>query len=50
MKRLVVRWKDQFANIPAERIEERDGMIYAYDEKGLVGVFDLGTIDLIYLS
>lgn len=50
MKRVVVRWKDQYANIAAERIEEKDGMIFAYNDKGLGGVFDLGVIDLIYLS
>ena len=50
MKRLVVRWNDQFVNINAARIEERDGMVYAFDNAGLVGVFDLGAVDMIYLS
>jgi hypothetical protein len=50
MKRLIVRWGDQFANIPAERIEEREGIIFAYDDKGLIGAFCLGIVDIIYLS
>jgi hypothetical protein len=50
MKRLVVKFKDSFVNIPVERIEDREGMIFAYDDKGLVGAFWLGALDAIYLS
>lgn len=51
MPRLVANWKDGYANVNAERIAERDGMVFAYDEKNdLVGVFDLGIINYIYIS
>lgn len=51
MARLVANWKDGYANVNAERIAERDGMVFAYDEKNdLVGVFDLGIINYIYIS
>lgn len=51
MSRLIANWKDGYANINAEHIAERDGMIFAYDDKDeLVGVFDLGIINYIYVS
>ena len=50
MKRLVVKFKDSFVNVPAERLEGREGMVFAFDDKGLVGAFWLGALDAIYLS
>lgn len=50
MKRLVVRWGEEFVNIQATRIEENNGMIFAFAENNLVGVFDLGAVNMIYLS
>ena len=50
MSRLVANWKDGYANIAAEYIVERDGMVYVYDERdALVGIFDLGLVNCIYL-
>ena len=51
MKRVVASWKDGFANIAADHMVEREGMIYAYNEQGeVVGVFDLGIINYIYIT
>lgn len=46
----VVRFKDNFVNIPADRLTEAEGMVYVYRGNELVGVFDLGFIDSIYIS
>lgn len=50
MKKLVVRTKEWYCNIPADYLEENEGMVRAYLNGNLVGVFDLGVIDVIYLS
>lgn len=54
MKKLIVKYheneKDCFVNITAERITERDGIIFAYSGERLVGVFDMGFINAAYLS
>ena len=50
MARLVANWKDGYANINADHIAENEGMIYAYNDKDeLVGIFDLGIINYIYV-
>ena len=61
--RLVVKFRDGYTNIEADRLEREDDVVYAYrmvavpvseslfvEDKILVGVFDLGTIDYLYLS
>ena len=50
MKRLIAYFKGQFVNLPADRIEEREGFIYAYSGNELIGTFDMGYIDAVYLS
>ena len=49
--RLIVYYKpDSHVNIAADRMAEDDGIVRAYRGEQLVGVFDLGVIDMIYLS
>jgi len=51
--RLVVKYHDenpQFINITADRIDEHDGIIWAYRGDELVGVFYVGAVDMAYLS
>lgn len=49
--RCVVIYGDKYVNTPASRMEDHDGIVYVYDnENNLVGAFDIGTIDMIYLS
>ena len=50
MSKCVVRFKDDYVNIPADRIEEHNGMVFVFDGEMLVGVFDLGAVDMVYLS
>ena len=51
MSRCIVNFrKDKFCNIQAERMEEREGMIFVYDKENLVGIFDLAAIETLYLS
>ena len=52
--RLIVKYREDGAvghvNIPADRMEVSDGIVYAYCAGQLAGVFDLGSIDMAYLS
>lgn len=49
--RIVVRSGEEYINIEGDRLLEREnGFIYAYCGDELVGAFDLGTLDKIYLS
>lgn len=47
-QRLIVRWKDGYANIAITRIEKIGDVVYAYDEDGFAGMFDLGAVDVLY--
>ena len=51
MKRFIVNYfGEKHRNIPADRIEERDGFVFAFNENSLVGIFDLSVTDTCYLS
>ena len=51
--RLIVKYhedKPYHANVACDLIEREDGMVFAYNGDALVGVFDLGIVDMMYLS
>lgn len=48
--KVIVLYEKGFINIPANRIEERDGIVFAYKDTDFVGAFDLGTVNIVYLS
>ena len=53
--KLIIRYRDaggadQYVNIDADRMEEKNGMIRAYESGSLVAVIDAGYINLAYLS
>lgn len=51
MTRFIVNYfGEKHCNIPADRIEERDGFVFAFNENSLVGIFDLSVTDTCYLS
>lgn len=54
MRRLIVKYKESnsecFVNIPANNIVERENQIFVYQDEALVGVFDLGFINALYIS
>lgn len=54
MAKLVVKYREdgnkRYVNIKCDRVQERDGMILAWVGDGLVGAFDLGAIDIAYIS
>ena len=54
MKKLIVKYREgdspNYVNIPAETIVEANGFVCAYIGDSLVGVFDLGVVDMVYLS
>lgn len=49
-KRLVVQWEDGHCNVPATRIEYEQGYAVAFNGEEFVGVFDIGHINVLYLS
>lgn len=46
----IVYFKNNHVNIPADRLTETEGIVYVWRGEKLVGAFDLGAIDSIYLS
>lgn len=53
MKRCIVGFvgiRDSYVNMPADRLIREDSFVYAYNGEDLVGAFDLGTINYIYLT
>lgn len=50
MKRCVVKFKGDYCNIEADRIEREDAIVFAYNGSNLVGIFDLGFVDAIYMT
>lgn len=49
MKKCVVKFKNGYICINADRLEREEGLIFAFDGEKLVGVFDLGFIDTVHL-
>ena len=52
MRKLIVylNGSDGFVNIAADRIEVDSPFLFAYNGDALVGIFDLETITMAYLS
>lgn len=50
MNRCVAKLKDQFQIIPADRLEREDSIIFVYNGKDLVAMFDIGVLESIWLS
>ncbi len=52
--RLVVKYREgdkyQFLNVSADKIEDRDGAIWAYNQSELVAVIRTDVFDMAYLS
>lgn len=50
MKRLVVKWRDSFCNLPISHVKRVEDVIEVYRGDDFVGMFDLGTIDSFYVT
>lgn len=50
LKRCVVRFGDNFCNIEADQIWREESIVIVYNGKEIVGIFDLGFVDAIYLT
>ena len=50
MKRCVVGFRDNYVNMQADKLRREDTFVYAYNGEELVGAFDLGTINYIYIT
>lgn len=50
MKKLIVRWGDEFCNLTVSHIKREGGVVEAYRGTEFIGFFDLGTVDVLYVS
>lgn len=51
MKRCVVKYnKNEFCNIEATMLSREDSIVFVHKGTELVGVFDLGYVDAIWLT
>lgn len=50
MKRLIVKWDDGYCNISVTHIETESGYTIAYNGNLLVGIFDNGFVNVLYIS
>ena len=50
MKRLIVRFRDGHTNLAITHIERVGDVVFAYNGVELVGMFDLGACDALYVS
>lgn len=50
MKKLIVRWKEEYCNLPVTKIERIGDVVEAYRGEEFVGLFDLGAVDAIYIT
>lgn len=47
----LIIWKDGNRSvIPADRLEREESVMFAYRNDKCIGMFDLGGLDMIYLS
>ena len=50
MSRLIVRWRDGYCNIPITHLVWEENIVWAFNEDEKVGFFDLGAVDVLYVS
>lgn len=50
MKKCVANFKNGFLNVPADRLEREDAIIFVYNGEKLVAMFDIGILLSIWLS
>ena len=50
MKKLIVRWGEEFCNLPVTHITRDGGIVEAYRGSEFVGFFDLGCVNVLYVS
>lgn len=46
----IVRARDWYCNIPIMRIERDGSVVYAYLGDKFAGMFDLGSVDVLYIT
>lgn len=53
MKKLVVylNVKDnEYVNLPVTKIEKTENVVFAYRDGEFIGMFDLGALEILYVS
>ena len=50
MKHLIVKWNTGYCNLAVTDIEKDGGVVWAYINGEFVGMFDLGAVDILYVS
>lgn len=49
-KRIVVQGKDWHCNLAVTDVKREDGLVFAYKDGEFVGMWDLGSVDCIWVS
>ena len=50
MKRCIANFKGGYINLPADRMEREESIIFVYNGSELVAVLDIGILDSIWIS
>lgn len=50
MKRIIVKGKDWHCNIPVTKVVRDENIVFAYCGSEFVGMFDLGSVNCIWVS
>ena len=48
--KIVVYYKNGYVNLTGTHIEREENVIFAYNGDELIGFFDLGVVDMCYVS
>lgn len=50
MKRCIANFKGGYINLPADRMEREESLIFVYNGTELVAMLDIGILDSIWIS
>ena len=50
MKRCIANFKGGYINLPANRLEREESLIFVYNGTELVAMLDIGILDSIWIS
>lgn len=50
MKRCIANFKGGYINLPADRLEREESLIFVYNGDQLIAMVDIGMLDSIWIS
>lgn len=48
--KLIVKGRDWYANLPITKVVKEENTVFAYYDDTFIGFFDLGAVDVLYIS